>query len=171
MSNPTPADYAAMLARLNRGVKPPFTTRTSQKEIGRGGIQDEIETWLRSLGTACYWVRSRTDMPTTNKVGTPDFCGCILVNGACHPFAIEVKRRGQKATIEQQGELMRCRLAGATVAVVHSLEEAQSALTGEPVICSDALWCAYCGKWGNHQSGSCLELTGETGNHRPNKID
>lgn len=102
----------------------PTAPRTAQREVGHGGIQDEIEAWLKSLGHACYWVRSRTDAPTTNAVGTPDFIGWWCGK----PFALEVKRPGKKETREQAGELLRCRLAGGVAAIVHSVAEARATL-------------------------------------------
>ena len=90
-------------------------------------IQNEIADWLRSLGRECYWVRSRMDKATTNAIGTPDFIGWHRGQ----PWAMEVKRPGQKQRREQAGELMRCELAGGRAAVVHSLAEAVEFLKGK----------------------------------------
>jgi len=87
-------------------------------------IQEAIAAYLNGLGLDCYFVWHRMDKPTTCRAGTPDFTGWILGK----PFALEVKRPGKKETREQAGELLRCQLAGAVVAVVHSISEAVLAL-------------------------------------------
>ena len=89
-------------------------------------IQQSIAAYLDSHGRECFYVWHRMDQPTTCRVGTPDFVGWIRGR----PFALEVKRPGAKETREQAGELLRGQLAGAKVAVVHSLGEAVKALVG-----------------------------------------
>ena len=89
-------------------------------------IQQSIAAYLDSHGRECFYVWHRMDQPTTCRVGTPDFVGWIRGK----PFALEVKRPGAKETREQAGELLRGQLAGAKVAVVHSLGEAVKALVG-----------------------------------------
>lgn len=89
-------------------------------------IQQSIAAYLDSHGRECFYVWHRMDQPTTCRVGTPDFVGWIRGK----PFALEVKRPGAKETREQAGELLRGQLAGARVAVVHSLAEAAKALAG-----------------------------------------
>ena len=89
-------------------------------------IQQSIAAYLDGHGRECFYVWHRMDQPTTCRVGTPDFVGWIRGK----PFALEVKRPGSKETREQAGELLRGQLAGARVAVVHSLAEAAKALAG-----------------------------------------
>lgn len=123
----TLADFIRMQERVTPKASVMFAASdapTGQKEIGKGGIQDEIEDWLKSLGVRCAWIRQRTDKPTTTKEGTPDFIGAI--NGFA--FALEVKQPGKKPTSAQQAELHRWHCAGAKTAVVHSLAEAKSVL-------------------------------------------
>lgn len=93
-------------------------------EVPEKAIQEEIEQWLKSLGKHCFYVRARMDKPHTVRAGTPDFIGWL--NGK--PFALEIKRKGGKPTVEQNGELLRCQLAGAVVGVAHSLDEAKEIL-------------------------------------------
>lgn len=92
--------------------------------LRESAIQEAIAAYLNGLGLGCYYVWHRTDKPTTCRVGTPDFTGWIYGK----PFALEVKRPGKKETREQAGELLRGQLAGAVVAVVHSISEAVFAL-------------------------------------------
>lgn len=89
-------------------------------------IQEDIQAYLTSLGTACYWVWHRTDLPTTCRVGTPDFYGHVRAGFSGMPWAMEVKRTGCKPTPEQLGELRRIELAGGRTAVVHSLASAKT---------------------------------------------
>lgn len=103
--------------------------KTRRLEIGKNGIQDQIETWLKSLGTRAAWTRSRTDVPSTNTVGTPDFIGGICDDEKVTlPFAIEVKQPGRKPTQEQMNQLRRWELVGFRTAVVHSLDEFKEVL-------------------------------------------
>jgi len=104
--------------------------KTTRLRAGNGKseaeIQQSIAAYLDSHGRECFYVWHRMDQPTTCRVGTPDFVGWIRGR----PFALEVKRPGAKETREQAGELLRGQLAGARVAVVHSLAEAAKALAG-----------------------------------------
>lgn len=122
------ADFLAMQARCDAGrkISPNPGAPSSQKEVGRGGIQDEIETWLKSQSPRAWWTVSRTDKATTNRVGTPDFVG--VFKGV--PFGIECKRPGQKTTPEQDGELLWMRLAGAQTRIAYSKDEAVGFLMG-----------------------------------------
>ena len=128
MSNPTTADYLAMQARLAKAGKIKIYTLTEtkagQKEIGKGGIQDEIEGWFKRLGACIAWARSRTDKPTTTELGNPDFTGSFYGKA----FAFECKRKGQKPSPKQRDRLYMWKVSGAITAVVHSLAEAQAAL-------------------------------------------
>ncbi len=118
------ADALAMQARLDRANKKPCAKRGEQWSGLEAELQDSIEELLQGFGQAAYWVRARMDLPTTTKKGTPDFVGCV--RGI--PFAMEVKRKGSKPTVEQLGELLRARLAGAKTATVYSLAEARDFL-------------------------------------------
>jgi hypothetical protein len=110
----TPEQYRSLVARK-------IAPKLEEREVPEKAIQEEIESWLKSLGSRCYYVRSRMDKAHTMRCGTPDFIGWI--DGM--PFALEVKRKGGKVTNEQAGELLRSKLAGAEVGVVTSLEQAQ----------------------------------------------
>jgi hypothetical protein len=93
-------------------------------------IQEEIESYLRSICHIAWWDRKRMDMATTSRKGVPDFVGCIMVSDMISkrtygvPFGLEVKRSGEKPTTDQLGELAWMRKAGARTAVVFSKEEA-----------------------------------------------
>ena len=73
-----------------------------------------------------WWDRKRTDKATTSRIGVPDIVGVYK----CRSFALEVKRPGQKPTMEQLGELKWLELAGAKTAVVFSKDEAVKFLEG-----------------------------------------
>lgn len=123
----TTAEFIAMQARLSKSK--PQTSAGVQKqtvrEVGKGGIQDQIETWLKTQVPNCWWDRKRTDKKTTSRVGTPDFCG--VYRGVA--FALEIKRPGEKPTTEQLGELKWLELAGAKTKIVFSKDEAVEFLT------------------------------------------
>lgn len=114
------ADYVAMLARLQKNLKSDKPASSLQKEVGAGGIQSEIEAYLKSLGFDIWYDLKRSDKKTTSRVGTPDLVG--VYRGKA--FAMEVKRPGGKPTAEQLGELMWLERAGAKTAVVYSVTEA-----------------------------------------------
>lgn len=115
------ADYIAMKARLERTAErtgASFTTAI--KEVGKGGIQDQIQEHMKSLIPNIWYDVKRADMKTTSRVGVPDFVGCY--HGVC--FAIECKTKTGKATSQQLGELKWLELAGAKTCIAHSLAEA-----------------------------------------------
>lgn len=98
--------------------------KRGQMEVGSGGIQDEIEQWLKSQSHQAWWTRSRTDKATTNRIGTPDFV--IFFKSVC--VGIEVKRPGKKPTTEQLGELAWMRKAGAKTLVAYSVDDVKKFL-------------------------------------------
>jgi hypothetical protein len=120
----TQADVEAHNARATKQPKAQESAKSNQLEVGSGGIQDEIEDWLKSQSHRAWWTRSRTDKATTNRIGTPDFVGVF----AGKPFALEVKRPGKKPTTEQLGELAWFRKAGGIATVVYSKAEAENFL-------------------------------------------
>lgn len=113
------ADYIAMQARLQRKApaQPEERPKSKQRE---DAIQEDIEDYMKTLTPRLWWDRKRMDKPTTSRCGVPDFIGCF--HGV--PFAMEVKRPGEKPTMQQSGELMWLGKAGAATAVVHSRDEA-----------------------------------------------
>lgn len=127
----TQADVEAHNAKSARRTEVALETRAAAKagqmEVGRNGIQDEIEQWLKSQSHQAWWTRSRTDKATTNRIGTPDFVGVF----AGKAFALEVKRPGKKPTTEQLGELAWFKKAGGIAAVVFSKDQAEEFLLNE----------------------------------------
>ena len=103
---------------------------TSKSSLRESEIQDQIANYLHRFGRDCAFDVQRMDRPTTGAVGRPDFLGCLRGVG----FAMEVKRPGQKATLEQAGELLRWQLAGFECAVVHSLAEAVEFITTKVIL-------------------------------------
>jgi hypothetical protein len=100
--------------------------KLDQREVGAGGIQEQIKTYLKSLGVSCTYCWHRTDVPATTEYPEPDFIGGYMGRA----FAMEVKRRGQKQTRDQAGRMMQWNLCGHAVAVVHSLNEAKVFIGG-----------------------------------------
>ena len=83
-------------------------------------IHERFIAALKTYGSRCYYVHSRTDKASTVAGGTPDFIGWL--DGI--PWAVEFKVPGRKASVKQSGELLRAELAGAHVAVCYSSEQA-----------------------------------------------
>ena len=123
----TLADVAAYEAKRKWKAPAQPTAPSKQSE---SEIQEAISAYLRGFGRDCQFVRSRMDKPTTYALGTPDFVG--VLRGV--PFALEVKRPGCKETREQAGQIMAWQLAGARVAVVRSLTEAQEFVAGKVLL-------------------------------------
>lgn len=116
----TDQDLRMFLARQKLASKErPYVEQPAEREVGYGGLHDQAVGYLRQLGTACYFITSRTDMPTTAPIGTPDIIGWI--NGV--PFAIELKRKGQKPRPSQLAMLKWAELAGGKTVVACSLEQ------------------------------------------------
>lgn len=116
----TTFEYEAYLAKQRHAPQLRIRTWKKVPEVAEHIIQDAIEAHLKTLVPKCWYVRARMDVPTTVRKGVVDFNGWW--NGK--PFMMEVKRPGQKPTVEQSGELLWGKLAGAKTAVVYSLEEA-----------------------------------------------
>ncbi len=117
----------SLLAKAGEEKREKKTTQmlaANRSTKSEADIQQEIETFLKSLGTSCWFTRSRMDKATTQRVGIPDFV--CLYRGV--PFVIEAKRPGCKPTQEQQGEMLWWKLAGGHAKVCHSLDEAKQFL-------------------------------------------
>jgi len=102
------------------------TQRLDRRPILEAEIQEQIEAWLKTQSHHCWWDRKRMDKATTSRSGVPDFVGVF----ASVAFGIEVKRPGQKPSVEQIGELAWMQKAGAKTAVVFSCDEAKDFLLG-----------------------------------------
>jgi hypothetical protein len=117
------ADYISMQSRLQRALAKSTQSnapKTEQLEIGKGGIQDQIQKYLDSHFPYAWYDRKRTDVPTTSRRGVVDIVGVFYGRA----FGVEVKRPGMKPRPEQLGELIWMEKAGASIAVLHSLDEA-----------------------------------------------
>lgn len=62
-------------------------------------VHTQIENWMRL--NDIFYVHSRTDRKTTNKVGLPDFLFAWPFAGEIRPVAVEVKVNGNKLSTEQ----------------------------------------------------------------------
>ncbi len=130
MPRMTHAEYLSFLSRSKRVNRQPLDYCPSlqdseQREVGKGGVQDEIDQWLKSLGNRCFYIRSRTDKPSTSQVGNADFNGWLRLEGWDEPmpFSVEIKRKGQKPTLAQLSRLKQAECAGAITGIAHSLLE------------------------------------------------
>lgn len=77
-----------------------------------GKVKKEVREFLDSLGPACWYY-----MPVPmgyGRRGVPDFIGCY--HGAS--FAVETKRKSEKAKVWQERELQAMKAAGAQVFLI-----------------------------------------------------
>ena len=112
----TQLQYAQALSRLNKSrpsVNPPC-----EKEVGRGGLHEQIEDYCRSKGW--LYVHSRTDKASTNQIGTCDF---IIAADNGKTYWIEAKRKGGKPTSTQLGMIAWLKKLGHTACIVWSFED------------------------------------------------
>jgi hypothetical protein len=109
--------YQEMLRRLSpkqqTGIYEPCT-----HEVGKGGLHERIEEYCRSKGWV--YVHSRTDQRSTTALATPDF---VIAADDGRTFWIECKRKGSKATPEQQGKILMLQKLGHKATIVWSYEE------------------------------------------------
>ncbi len=142
MSNPFSNWSAQDVADWNRRVAEFRTARQHNAQQGVGeysftpnqtperepakhesDLHDEIIAFCRSKGW--YYIHSRTDRPTTNQVGCPDFC--IVMDGGRIVF-LEVKRPGSKPTPAQAATIAWLRKLGASAHIVHDMQEFAAAI-------------------------------------------
>lgn len=103
------------LARLSRHAPPALA---DEKEIGKDGLHEKIMDYCRSKGW--QFIHSRTDKPSTNQIGCPDFL--IAANDGV-TFWIECKRKGSKPTTHQLGTILALKLLGHRASIVYSFQE------------------------------------------------
>jgi len=98
--------------------KPPSKVAAREKDI-HGEIIDECKA------RGWYYVHSRTDAPTTTALGVTDF---IIARSGGVVWWVEVKRPGQKLTLEQAAVRVMLLHLNQNYALVHSLEEFRAAM-------------------------------------------
>jgi len=113
-------EYRNLMARASLRRQREPSPNDATREVGKGGLQEQIEQYLKSLGAQCWYDLKRSDKPTTSRAGVPDFVG--VYRG--HPFAIECKTRTGKVTPEQMGELHWLEVAGAKTCLARHLTDA-----------------------------------------------
>jgi hypothetical protein len=117
------AEFMAMQARIDASRKKPAgpETECDLKEVGKGGIQDKIEEWLKSQIPNVWYEVKRTDKRVDNvRAGIPDYLICWKGQFV----GIECKAKNGKPTLAQLGELQWLALAGAKTCIAYSPEQA-----------------------------------------------
>lgn len=115
------ADYLSMQARLLSGKRrASVNADPNQREVGSGGIQSEVEQYLKSHFPNAWYDLKRSDVRTTSRLGVPDVCGVFY--GI--PFGLELKSKGGKPSPEQLGELAWMEKSGARTKIAWSVAEA-----------------------------------------------
>jgi hypothetical protein len=100
-------------------IAPPPAPKASRPTQLEKELHKSVYNELYRRRPNIWFVDSRMDRPTTQRKGIPDFVCCINSKFA----AIELKRRGEKPTDDQQRELNDISLAGGAYCVASSLEE------------------------------------------------
>ncbi len=102
-------------AKLRKAGKAPAVSRAVEDE---SKLQKQIEA--ECMRRKWYYVRSRMDQATTQRVGVPDF---IIAGDFGKTYWIEAKAKGKKPTFDQAGAIHWLKYLGHTAAVVWSFEE------------------------------------------------
>jgi hypothetical protein len=126
MSNITEFQFEQMQARLGRPAtiaERPATIagQPLEKKLHRDIIDHCDKQWPR-----WKYIHSRTDKPTRNEPGVPDF---VIALPQGRTLYVEAKRPGQKPSLAQLGWHAEMAKLGHTVYVVHDLKEFLSVLS------------------------------------------
>lgn len=116
MSNPTHADYLAMLSRCERNRLRDTPPPDDAVEL-ESPLQDEIRRVCEGNRWPYHW--SRMDKKTRTKKGLADF----VIFRAGKVYAIECKTRTGKRTPEQLAYALLMEREGFTVHIVRSMSE------------------------------------------------
>lgn len=118
MSGVSTFQYQQMLARLAKGQPSPVALSGCDREVGKGGLHEQIEDYCKNK----MWpiVHSRTDMRSTTIPGTPDF---IIAASGGRTFWIEAKAKGKKQTTDQKGFELLLKMNSHKYDLVYSFEE------------------------------------------------
>lgn len=106
-----------MLERLNRNTKRE-PVEHAPHEGKESELHERIMDYCRSKGW--QFIHSRTDKPSTNQLGCPDFL--IAANDGV-TFWIECKRKGSKPTTHQLGTILALKLLGHRAGIIFSFQE------------------------------------------------
>lgn len=106
-----------MLARTQAARSKLLASNPAEKEIGPGGLHEQITEHCRAKGWP--FVHSRTDQKTTCALGTPDF---IIAGKNGATYWVECKRAGSKPTTQQLGMILMLQSLGHKAAIVYSYQ-------------------------------------------------
>lgn len=125
----SPFQAQQIIERLerNRRVVSTASVESDQsiREVGKGGLQQQIIDWCDSQWPKWVYDFPRTDKRSTVPIGRHD---ATIWGPYPKCFVIEAKAKGKKRTVEQNNWAARLRLLGWEVKEVYSLEEFKQAV-------------------------------------------
>lgn len=114
------AQFTQMLERTsrNKSREVPGQFTPCEKEVGKGGLHEQIEMECMRRGWPI--VHSRTDMRTTTLAGVPDF---VIAASRGRTLWVECKAKGAKQTLGQKGFEILLTLNDHKYSLVYSFQE------------------------------------------------
>lgn len=120
----TLAEFIAHEERVRRGRpwdQPTIPVTTGEiREVGRGGLHDQIIRHCNAQWPRWKFRHARTDCPTTEELGVEDFTVFLPRNITLH---VECKTANGKESPEQLAWAYEMKLLGHEVHLVRSLKE------------------------------------------------
>lgn len=121
----SPLEFQQMQERVARNRRQPVImddvdAAACEREVGPGGLHQQIIDWCNSQWPQVKFIHSRTDKRSTVEGGVHDFT-IYLPQG--RNLNIECKAKGKKQTIKQLGWALQLEQLGHRVHVVTSKEQ------------------------------------------------
>jgi len=117
------AQYREMQLRLAAAHHTPHADvprEAATREVGSGGLHQQIINWCDQQHPRWKAVHSRTDKPSTTELGTPDF---VVFGPFPKCLVFECKARTGKLTEDQRNWAYEMSMLGWDVKIVRSLQE------------------------------------------------
>lgn len=112
----TTEEFLRMQDRLKHAV--PSTK--DAREVGKGGLHEQIMRWCDQQWPPWKYIHSRTDRKSTVALGSPDF---VIFAPASRTLCLECKQPGRKRTPEQLGFALQMEKLGHKVWLVTTMQE------------------------------------------------
>lgn len=119
----TNEQYYEILARTQRNKlrEPPSEFKPCEKEVGKGGLHEQIMHHCDHQWPRWKYIHARTDVPSTIQTGAPDFPVIYLPAGKI--LIIEAKRGEEKLKTAQNIFIHELAMLGHKVEIVRSFEQ------------------------------------------------
>lgn len=118
----SPLQYLLMQERLRvqRKVPPNAPKDDDAREVGHGGLHDQIMAWCDAQWPRWRYIHSRTDKRSTVQVGSQDF---TIFCPEARVLCVECKRPSGKRTPAQTAWAMEMARLGHAVYLVTTMQE------------------------------------------------